>query len=126
LYEQSTHGKPIAGRLNFPNNAASKKVWRALEAAHAMPVESGVRHVRTMAQKTKSGSCEALQSFCVHGELNRSASKSMCRCVYGVRYLVLHQDELVRPDMHHQSVEWAEANLMTIAEDAKMKVIQLW
>ena len=126
LYEQTAHGKPLAGRLNFPNNAASKKIWRALEEARTMPLESGVRHVRTMAQKTKSGSCSEVRSFCTHGELKPSGTKAGCRCVYGVRYLVSHQDELVRPDMHQLSVEWAEANLPLVSKDAKMTVIQLW
>ena len=33
LYEQTMHNKPVAGSLNFPNNASSKRVWSALLAA---------------------------------------------------------------------------------------------
>jgi hypothetical protein len=126
LYEQTTHGKPIAGRLNFPNNSSSKKIWRALDQAQSMPLAEGRRHVRAVAQKTKTASCAELKNFCRHGELKPNGVSQSCRCVYGVRYLVDHEDSLARPDMHQLSVDWAVENLTVLAEDARMRVIQLW
>jgi hypothetical protein len=70
LYEQTFHGKPLAATLNFPNNAASKRVWRA--ATEAM-----------------SSADEAFRTAVV------GAARSG-----GVRYLVLHEDPVAGPDDH--------------------------
>lgn len=126
LYEQIHHQKPIAGRLNFPNNHASKKVWSALAEASELPEEAAKRRIRAIAQKTKTGSCEQIRSECVHGELRASGASDSCRCVSGVRYLVVHTDHFARPDMHQAVVKWAQETLPVLAEDAHTRVIQLW
>lgn len=37
LYEQTAHHHPVAGTLNFPNNGASKKVWRTIAESAGLP-----------------------------------------------------------------------------------------
>ncbi len=74
LYEQTVHGHPLAGTLNFPNNAASRKIWQALlDAAGGDPASL---RARVGAQARKQG----------------------------VRYLVVHEDSRARPDMHDKAV----------------------
>ena len=126
LFEQIHHRKPIAGRLNFPNNHASKKVWTALSEASALPHSEARRKIRSIAQKTKTGQCSEVRHDCPHGEVVRTSDSNTCRCIDGVRYMVIHQDEFARPDMHQEVVRWAEENLQVLAEDAGIKVIQLW
>lgn len=74
LYEQTVHGQPLAGTLNFPNNAASRAVWQALLDGAA-------------------GSPEAL--------LQRAAAQARKK---GIRYVVVHEDPRARPDMHDAAV----------------------
>ena len=77
LYEQTIHRKPIAGTLNFPNNGASRKVWAAILAA-------------------RSDSESAPETF--RTRVSQQARRS------GVRYVVVHFDASVRPDMHDEAV----------------------
>ena len=77
LYEQTIHHKPIAGTLNFPNNNASRKVWAAILDA-------------------RTESADNPDGF-------KSRVRAKARSV-GVRYVVVHADESVRPDMHDEAV----------------------
>ena len=126
LYEQTQHKKPIAGLLNFPNNASSKKIWSVLDAVRSQPLSGARQQIRSVAQKTKTGVCSEIRPFCVYGILSQAPSSNSCRCHYGVRYLVLHEDELARPDMHQESAAWAAQSLPVLASDEGLKVIQLW
>lgn len=126
LFEQIHHKKPVAGRLNFPNNHASKKVWSVLAEAAELADAPAKRRIRAIAQKTQTGACDRIQAVCTHGELRATGQADSCRCVTGVRYLVIHKDEYARPDMHQSVVEWAEKTLPVLAEDAHTRVIQLW
>lgn len=74
LYEQTVHGKPVAGTLNFPNNLASKKVWKSMLDA----VDDDAADFRRA--------------------VGKAARKQ------GIRYLVVHLDPLARPDMHDAAV----------------------
>lgn len=79
LYEQTVHGKPVAGALNFPNNGASRKVWKTLiEGGSLSPAELRVK-VATAARAAR------------------------------VRYLVVHEDTMARPDMHDTGVRLLRA-----------------
>lgn len=98
LWEQTTHGKPIAGNLNFPNNPASRRVWGAMldaERAGLAPEDA------------------------------RSAVSAAAR-KEGIRYLVVHVDAMARPDMHDAAVhalkQWFDAS----AETPAVKVYELW
>lgn len=74
LYEQTVHGMPVTGTLNFPNNLTSKKVWKTmLDHVDDPPAE-------------------------FRAEVGRRARKQ------GVRYLVVHIDPHARPDMHDNAV----------------------
>ena len=55
LYEQTAHGHAVAGTLNFPNNAASKRVWRALLANADLPCPALVRAVGGAARREGIG-----------------------------------------------------------------------
>lgn len=74
LFEQSVHGKPVAGTLNFPNNLASKKVWKSMLDAVDLPQDEFRKEIAVRARKQ------------------------------GIRYLVVHLDPLARPDMHDAAV----------------------
>jgi hypothetical protein len=74
LYEQTIHGKPLVGSLNFPNSPTSRRIWKAiLEQADAGPAA-------------------------VRQALDRTA------CAEGVHYLVVHRDLAAMPDMHDEAV----------------------
>lgn len=74
LYEQTVHGKPLAGTLNFPNNAASMRIWKVALQHAGGPPEALVVAVRARAQAE------------------------------GVRYLVHHMDPTAVPDAHDAAV----------------------
>ena len=80
LYEQTVHGKPIAGSLNHSNNAASRKVWKAM-IDHLVDEQDGQ----------------------LDEEAFRQAVQQTAKRV-GVRYVVVHEDEVARPDMHNEAV----------------------
>lgn len=86
LFEQTAHGKPIAGTLNFPNNNASRAVWQAmLDAVDASP-EAFRERVSARARRSK------------------------------VRYVVVHEDPRARPDMHDAAVRALAAAFEPLAE----------
>ena len=112
LYEQTLHGKAIAGTLNFPNNLASRKVWKSM-TDHIVSEESGeLDH-------------EAFRLAVV-----KTAKK------VGVRYVVVHVDSDARPDMHDEAVrvlrevfdplEEAPATQSAEALEWTVEVFQLW
>lgn len=96
LYEQTVHHKPLTGGLNFPNNTASRAVWKvAMEQASAPG-----------AQLRAAVAAEARRR--------------------GVRYLVVHTDAMVRPDMHDQAVKALRAALTPLAEGQGIRVYELY
>lgn len=103
LYEQTVHRKPLAGTLNFPNNRAGQRVWKAW-----------LRHVG-----------QEPADFA-----RRATSAAKAR---GVRYLVVHDDPLARPDQHDAAVRAIEAAFSPLqARDggdplqAPVRVYALW
>ena len=96
LYEQTGHHKPLTGGLNFPNNGASRKVWRvALDHVHDPP------------------------------DVLRAAVAAKAR-EEGVRYLVVHMDAMARPDMHDTAVRALRDAYEPLAESPGIKVYALW
>lgn len=96
LYEQTEHHKPLTGGLNFPNNNASRRVWKeALDHAKSPPDEL------------------------------RAAVQKKARQV-GVRYLVVHVDPMARPDMHDTAVRALRDAYEPLAEGEGIRVYQLW
>lgn len=96
LYEQTVHGKPLTGGLNFPNNNASRKVWKeALVNADAAP------------------------------DVLAAAVRAKAR-QQGVRYLVVHIDAMARPDMHDTAVRALKGAFTPIAEGDGVRVYKLW
>lgn len=96
LYEQTVHQKPLTGGLNFPNNNASRRVWKeALEHANDAP-DVLAAAVRAKAKQQ------------------------------GVRYLVVHIDPMARPDMHDTAVRALKAAFVPLAEADGVRVYRLW
>jgi hypothetical protein len=97
LYEQSVHHKPLTGSLNFPNNSASRLLWAAmLKDAAAKNTKQPLKSTRRVARKHK------------------------------IRYLVIHQDENARPDMHDQAVRALDAAQEPLAEGQGVRIHALW
>lgn len=96
LYEQTVHGKPVAGSLNFPNNKASLQVWKAL----------------------LSNSTQSPEAF-------RQAAAREAR-EQGVRYLVVHIDPMVRPDMHDRAERAVKDNMTPLTEADGIRIYQLY
>jgi hypothetical protein len=95
LYEQTIHGKPITGGLNFPSNAASRRVWSAiLEAPSSEPAR--------YRQRVEEAAC-----------------------LEGVGYLVVHVDPMARPDMHDRGVRALHHTLPVLAEAQGIRVHSL-
>ncbi len=96
LYEQTFHRKPLTGGLNFPNNNASRRVWKeALDHANDAP--------------------EALAAA-----VTEKARQQ------GVRYLVVHLDPMARPDMHDTAVRALKGAFTPIAEGDGVRVYRFW
>jgi hypothetical protein len=96
LYEQTVHRKPLTGGLNFPNNNASRKVWK-----------------------------EALNNVDATPEVLAGAVSAKAR-QQGVRYLVVHIDAMARPDMHDTAVRALKQAFSPIAEGDGVRVYKLW
>ncbi len=97
LWEQTVHQKPLTGTLNFPNNNASRRVWKAaIEHEKATP------------------------------EAMREAVGAAARAA-DVRYLVVHVDaRAFDDDMHTGAVRAIKAAFEPIHESASMRVYRFW
>ena len=104
----------------------SKKTWRFLESASQMPPKDAQQYVAQRSRRIKEGQCDLIEDSCEFGVLSRLQAPGACRCVFGVRYLVVHEDPLARPDMHTRVVQWAQGVFPTLAESGGVKVLQLW
>lgn len=118
LYEQTIHGQPMAGTLNFPNNALGMRAWRGLieAAAQAGPLAEG-----------QAPDPAALATF-------RQAAATRARGA-GARYVVVHDDPWARPDMQDDAVKWIELAFSPLGptvegedqgEEAPVRVYALW
>jgi hypothetical protein len=103
LYEQTVHRKPIAGRVDSIRNRASRRLWKRIRS-HAIRDPAGFRD-----------------------RVSAAAKKA------GIRYVVLHTDPDVPPNMYDAAVnalERAYAPLPTTgADDGEpntTRVISLW
>lgn len=97
LYEQTAHGKPLTGSLNFPNNGASRKVWKA-------------------AMETAPG----------HVDRFREAVVAAARAG-GVRYLVVHVDaRAYDDDLHTEAVRAMKDAFTPIAASSSVRVYRFW
>ncbi|MFT5684780.1 MAG: hypothetical protein ACI8RZ_005724 [Myxococcota bacterium] len=96
LYEQTVHRKPVTDTLNFPNNLASRKVWQAMLDHGEDSTEEFTAYVSSVARRE------------------------------GVRYLVVHEDEEARPDMHDMAVRSVRAAYTPINDADGVQVFQLW
>lgn len=96
LYEQTAHRKPVTAGLNFPNNAASKKAWKA-----------AVLHA--------GGSVEELRAAVV------AAAQPL-----GVRYLVVHDDPDHREDAHDAAVAALSRAFPAIAAGPGLRVYRYY
>ena len=112
LYEQTVHRKPIAGSLNHSNNSASRKVWKAM-------IDNLVDE--QIGQLDEDAFRQAVQ---------RTAKG------VGVRYVVVHEDEMARPDMHDEAIrvlrhtfeplQGESVNLADHSNSAAVEVYPLW
>lgn len=96
LYEQTIHHKPVTDTINFPNNQTSQRVWSAM---------------------LSSAQQEPARFQSVVGNVARRE---------GVRYLVVHHDAEIRPDMHDLAIRAVEAAYTPIAADEDVRVFKLW
>ncbi len=97
LWEQTIHEKPLTGTLNFPNNNAARKVWKAaIEHENASP------------------------------EVMREAVVAAARAA-DVRYLVVHVDaRAFDDDMHTGAVRAMKAAFEPMHESSSMRVYRFW
>lgn len=96
LFEQTIHGKPLTGGLNFPMNKASRSVWmKAIFNA-------------------QNSSADLVQAMEFEGRR------------LGVRYLVIHADASARPDMHDAAANAISLAFTPVAEDETIRVYRLW
>ncbi|MSQ01470.1 MAG: hypothetical protein EXR71_06205 [Myxococcales bacterium] len=97
LYEQTAHGKPLTGSLNFPNNGASRRVWKA-------------------AMETAPGNVDRFRD-----EVVASARAE------GVRYLIVHVDaRAYDDDLHTEAVRAMKDAFTPIAASGSVRVYRFW
>ncbi|RME28229.1 MAG: hypothetical protein D6798_02860 [Deltaproteobacteria bacterium] len=105
LYEQTVHQHPIAGTLNFPNNAVGMQAWAALIAAAA-----------ELPPSPADTDCAGFREF-VRGRAER----------LGVRYVVAHADPYARPDIQDSAVQALSTCLPPLVDgDRAVQVYRLW
>ena len=96
LYLQLFHQKPVAAGLNFPHNAASKRIWMtALEAEHA----SGTQFKLKVAEVARKGQ---------------------------IRYLVLMNDPSAMPDVYRKAALRIRKAFGIYASDSSSDVVRFW
>lgn len=96
LYEQTTHGRPLAATLNFPSNGPARKVWKvAIDHAGDAP--------------------EALAA--------KVAGRARAE---GIRWLVLHDDPSAEPDVHDAAARALAGAVPTLAEGEGLRVLKLY
>ncbi|MFH1467257.1 MAG: hypothetical protein ABIO70_22935 [Pseudomonadota bacterium] len=98
LYEQTLHGKPLTGGLNFTEGGASRAVWRAL-----------ITYAPRAAAEPE-----------VFAAAVRAAA-----CSRGIGYLVLHDDTVARPDQHAPGAAAARARLPVLVEGEGVQIVEL-
>ncbi len=96
LYDQAAHHKALTGGLNFPNNNASRKVWK------------------TMLEHRDAPPSEFL-------EATTAAARQQ-----GVRYVIVRLDPNARPDMHDAAVRALKHATEPIAAGPNVRVYRLW
>ncbi len=96
LYEQTAHRKPLTAGLNFPNNNASRRVWKAILDHQGEPAETLRAAAAAAAQKG------------------------------GVRYLVVHIDPMAHPDMHDSAVRALKAAMLPISDGGAVRVYRFY
>lgn len=97
LYEQTVHHKPVAGTLNFPNNATSRRVWKAAIDNASLPPTEFAALLAATAQDA------------------------------GVRYLVVHTDARSFDDsMHTSAVRAIKAAFQPAWEDAGIRIYRFY
>ncbi len=98
LFEQTAHGQPLAGGLNFPNNSASREVWQEI-------------------LRIAQGS---------HGDsLDSAAELRRVGCAPEILYLVVHEDHGIRPDMHDRAVAILDGKVPVLAAAPGLRILQL-
>ncbi len=98
LYEQTVHGKPLAGALNFPNNGASRRVWKAI----LENMDRTGQDPTPLRQALRTAACDV-----------------------GIRYLVVHVDPMARPDMHDQAVRALKQIMVPLDSVPALRVYDL-
>lgn len=96
LWEQTVHGHPLASSLNFPNNPASRRVWKAMLAA----------------QNVQPDAFRATVAEAARAE--------------DIRYLLVHLDPWARPDLHDEAVRAVKAAYTPVAEADGLRLYSLW
>jgi hypothetical protein len=96
LHDQTIHRKPLTGGLNFPNNKASRKLWR-LMIDHAS---------------------DAPEDF--------ASTVGAAASGLGVRYVVVRLDPNAPPDMHDAAVRALRHASPPIAEAPGLRVHRLY
>ncbi len=96
LYEQTAHGRALAGTLNFPNNAASMSLWRLVLNNSGAPKPDFPRAFGEEAQKL------------------------------GIRYIVLHVDAWAPADMHDIAARSVREIFTPMAETSAVRVYRLY
>jgi hypothetical protein len=98
LYEQTIHHQPVAGTLNFPNNGEAKALWSVI-------LENVTEAGRDPA---------AFRSRVAHTACRRN-----------VRYLVIHDDPVARPDMHDLGAAAVTSSYRPLAWSGTMRIYDL-
>jgi hypothetical protein len=96
LWEQTVHGHPLAGSLNFPNNLASRRVWKSMLASRQETPERFRARVEEAARRE------------------------------GIRYLLVHLDPWARPDMHDDALRALKAAYPASATAEGLRLYTLW
>ena len=97
LYEQTVHGKPVTGTLNFPNNNTSRRVWKVAMEHVGEPAEAFRVAVTAAAREAD------------------------------VRFLVVHVDaRAYDDDLHTSSVRAIKEAFTPIAASGSIRVYRFW
>ena len=119
LFLQTIHHKPVAGILNFPLNAASRKVYNVIEKYASVQMGSSAGQIG-MRDEYGQYSTKMIQE-----------KVSLVAKQQGIRYMIMDKNPNIMPDQYYLSVRKVRDifdldNKVMRSPDSRFEIIQLW
>lgn len=120
LFLQTMHHKPVAGILNFPLNAASRKVYNAIEKYASVQ-----NPTTTNSLGMDTGESVQYPAKVIQEKVSLVAKQQ------GIRYIIVDMDPNIMPDQYYISMRKVREifdldNKVMAISGSRFQIIQLW